>query len=173
MRPFRISRAAAPPDSAGYDRSLQTALLESRQRYKDLVEIAGDFAWETDGDGRFVFVSPRGALGYAAAELVGRRALDLLGDLQAEMQDDAEGFAAREPVENLQIWLRRADGEPACLRLSAVPVLDAEGRWRGARGICRDVTAAQARDAALARADLRDRLLGHVLRAMRDSVEPA
>ena len=170
MRAFRLSRAAAPrDDGAAYDRSLQAALLESRQRYKDLVEIAGDFAWETDSDGCLVFVSPRGALGYAAAELIGRRAASLL----AEGEDDAAGFAAREPVENLRLWLRRADGDAACLRLSAVPVLDAEGRWRGARGICRDVTAAQARDAALARADLRDRLLSHVLRAMRDSVEPA
>src|SRR3546814_1488318 len=44
------------------ERSLRAALVESRQRYKDLVEISNDFAWETDGEGRFAFVSPRGAL---------------------------------------------------------------------------------------------------------------
>ncbi len=165
IRPFRQAREAT---ATPFDRSLQNALIESRQRYKELVDIAGDFAWETDRDGAFVFVSPRGALGYAASELIGRRA----GELLAELQDDADPFGAREPLENLQIWLRRADGASACLRLSAVPVLDADGERRGARGICRDITAARARDAALARADLRERLLSHILRAVRDSIEP-
>ena len=165
IRSFRQARQAS---ATPFDRSLQNALIESRQRYKELVDIAGDFAWETDRDGTFIFVSPRGALGYAASELIGRRA----GELLAELQDDAAPFGAREPTDNLQIWLRRVDGASACLRLSAVPVLDADGEWRGARGICRDITAARARDAALARADLRERLLSHILRAVRDSIEP-
>lgn len=162
---FGKTRDAEPP----FDRRLQSALIDSRQRYKDLVDIAGDFAWETDRSGQFVFVSPRGALGYAAAELIGRPAAQFLAD----PQDDAAAFTAREPIENLQLWLRRADNEAACLRLSAVPVLDSEGVWQGTRGICRDITAARARDAALAHADLRERLLGHILRALRDSIEPA
>lgn len=159
----------APDSEPPFDRRLQSALIDSRQRYKDLVDIAGDFAWETDRSGQFVFVSPRGALGYAAAELIGRRAAQFLAD----PQDDAAAFTAREPIENLQLWLRRADNEAACLRLSAVPVLDGAGVWQGTRGICRDITAARARDAALARADLRERLLGHILRALRDSIEAA
>lgn len=171
IRPFRLLRDAtrpAQPDGELYDRRLQSALIESRQRYKDLVDIAGDFAWETDANGILVFVSPRGALGYAAAELIGRRGDGLLADLN----DNAALFAAQEPLENLQLWLRRADGTNACLRASAVPIYDADGHWHGARGICRDITAARARDAALARADLRERLLGHILRAVRDSIEP-
>jgi len=171
IRPFRLLRDATRPAQADgelFDRRLQSALIESRQRYKDLVDIAGDFAWETDAKGILVFVSPRGALGYAAAELIGRRADGLLADLH----DNAALFAAQEPLENLQLWLRHADGTSACLRASAVPIYDADGQWHGARGICRDITAARARDAALARADLRERLLGHILRAVRDSIEP-
>ncbi len=171
IRPFRLLRDATKPAQADgelFDRRLQSALIESRQRYKDLVDIAGDFAWETDAKGILVFVSPRGALGYAAAELIGRRADGLLADLH----DNAALFAAREPLENLQLWLRHADGTSACLRASAVPIYDADGQWHGARGICRDITMARARDAALARADLRERLLGHILRAVRDSIEP-
>ena len=57
------------------ERSLRAALIESRQRYKDLVEAASDFAWETDAQGRFTFVSSGGALGYSAAELVGAAAI--------------------------------------------------------------------------------------------------
>ena len=126
IRPFRLLRDATKPalaDGELFDRRLQSALIESRQRYKDLVDIAGDFAWETDAKGILVFVSPRGALGYAAAELIGRRADGLLADLH----DNAALFAAREPLENLQLWLRHADGTSACLRASAVPIYDADG----------------------------------------------
>jgi len=45
------------------ERTLRAALLDSRQRYKDHVEISNDFAWETDAEGCFVFGSPRGARG--------------------------------------------------------------------------------------------------------------
>ena len=56
------------------DNNLRAALVESRQRYKDLVEISSDFTWETGESGTFVFVSPGGALGYTADELVGHEA---------------------------------------------------------------------------------------------------
>ena len=69
---------ADPQDIAPADHALRQALAESRQRYKDLVEISSDFAWETGADGRFVFVTPRGALGWRAAELVGRDAVSFL-----------------------------------------------------------------------------------------------
>ena len=51
---------------ATLERQLRRTLTESRQRYKDLVDISSDFAWECAADGRFVFVSPRGALGFSA-----------------------------------------------------------------------------------------------------------
>ncbi|MEX2643821.1 MAG: hypothetical protein WD270_10230, partial [Acetobacterales bacterium] len=53
---------------------LRAALVESRQRYKDLVEVSSDFAWETSVDGSFAFVSPRGALGRQPDGLVRRAA---------------------------------------------------------------------------------------------------
>ncbi|WP_404325784.1 hypothetical protein [Aerophototrophica crusticola] len=42
------------------ERRLRNVLAESRQRYKDLVEISSDFAWEVGPDGLFAFVSPAG-----------------------------------------------------------------------------------------------------------------
>ena len=58
---------------ATLDHNLRGALVDLRQRYKDLVEISSDFAWETGGRGTFVFVSPQGALGWRADELeIGR-----------------------------------------------------------------------------------------------------
>src|SRR3546814_3704658 len=86
------------------ERSLRAALVESRQRYKDLVEISNDFAWETDGEGRFAFVSPRGALGYPATALVGRSAHELLLDPSVGDDAAASPFTARSMVEEAELW---------------------------------------------------------------------
>lgn len=53
------------------DVNVRSALVESRQRYTDMVEIAGDFAWEADTSGAFTFISADEALAYKAKELVG------------------------------------------------------------------------------------------------------
>lgn len=152
------------------ERTLRAALVDSRQRYKDFVEISTDFAWETGRDGNFVFVSPRGALGYPAQRLVASDP----GSLVAEyFGPGAIPFHAREPVEDVDVWLRSATGALACVRMSATPLFDDQGAWSGARGVGRDVTRERDRDAALARARNRERILAYITRAIRDEVNPS
>ena len=156
---------------ATLERNLRSALVESRQRYKDLVEISSDFAWEVGADGRFAFVSPKGALGFAPDELVGQDPAEFIA--LAEATGEGSPFAARLAVEDREVWLKLADGGEACLLLSSTPILGEGGEWRGARGVCRDVTQERLRDAALSRANGRERLLSYIVRTIRDEVEPA
>ncbi|MHA1108000.1 MAG: diguanylate cyclase domain-containing protein [Alphaproteobacteria bacterium] len=150
--------------------SFRDALVDSRRRYKELVDISSDFCWETGPDGRFSFVSPRGAAGYEADELVGHHPSEFLSDPDIAGADEL--FSAREPMSDIDVWLRHGEGRDACLVSSAIPVLNAEGDWSGARGICRDVTETRERDTALARAQARESLLAHITRTMRDEIEP-
>ncbi|MBM3518565.1 MAG: PAS domain S-box protein [Alphaproteobacteria bacterium] len=136
------------------EHNLIEALIASRQLFKDIVACSADFAWETAADGRFSFVSPRGALGFSARELNQRRARRLL-DPEHEPPDPLP-FESRVALDQEELWVRRADGRAACLSVSCVPVYDAGGVWRGVRGLCRDVTAAREREAALARARNRE-----------------
>jgi diguanylate cyclase (GGDEF)-like protein/PAS domain S-box-containing protein len=160
-------RALALLHDAPLARNLREALIESRQRYKDLVEISSDFAWETDAAGRFAFVSPRGVLGWTPEALLGRAAAEFL----AEPGED-NLFATSLPVAAAELWFRRPDGGSARLGIVAAPLRDGAGRTLGARGIGRDLTAERERDDALARARLRDRLFSHLVRAIRDELEP-
>lgn len=151
-------------------RNLRAVLTESRQRYKDLVEISSDFAWETDAGGKLVFVSPRGALGFRAEDMVGRDPGTLFG---LESSDEsALSFVTKTLCEDVTVWARRADGAHACLLVSSVPVISEAGEWRGARGVARDVTEARERDAALARANAREQLLAYIVRQIRDEIAP-
>ncbi|MFC7333758.1 sensor domain-containing diguanylate cyclase [Rhodocista pekingensis] len=151
------------------ERRLRHALTESRQRYKDLVDISSDFAWETGPDGRFAFVSPAGAIGYRAEELLGRHPADLV---LPDFADQPLPFDTRVPIERTEVWLRDRSGEPACLISSAVPLTGPGGEWLGARGACRDITDARLRGMELSRVRLREKYLGFIVSSTRDDVDP-
>jgi len=155
---------------ASLEISLRNALVESRQRYKDLVEISSDFAWELGPEGTFVFVSPRGALGYPAKLFVGKKPEDFL--LREEDAERGLPFTSGEDAHEEEVWLKFSDDKPACVVVSASPLADEEGRWVGARGVCRDVTEERMRDQALARAYHREKTLSRIVTAIRDEVEP-
>ena len=152
------------------ERNLRDALIESRKRYKDLVECSSDFVWETDADGRFAFVTTRGALGFSPDHLVGREARSLV-DRRRPVPEPFP-FEARVAHDEIEVWFRSAAGEPICLLVSCTPLVNDDGVWLGARGICRDVTEARRRDTALARARAREALLASIVKAIRDEVEP-
>jgi PAS domain S-box-containing protein len=142
------------------------ALADSRQRYKDLVGISTDFAWETDASGTFVFVSPQGGLGYLPAELIGRDGASLL--LEPPIHNAASPFGTTRAVLAEEVWMRRIDGGAARMLMWAIPVAATDHPFAGARGVCRDVTAAVERETALLEISNRERLLERIMRAMRD-----
>lgn len=152
------------------ERSLRSALIESRQRYKDLVEASSDFAWETDAEGRFTFFSSHGALGYSSGQLVGALARELEID-HAEGHDSP--FVTNMPVQEVEVWVRQADGESACLLATALPLMGTDGNWCGARGLCRNITAERTRKAVLAGDRHRERLLAYILGIVRGEMDPA
>lgn len=138
---------------ATLERNLIQALMQSRQLFKDLVTCSTDFAWETKADGRFGFVSPRGALGYAARELEGRTARDFAAENTPLTPMPAVWpFEAQAPLDSAEVFLQRKDGSIGCFEVACLPVHDAKGVWGGARGVARDVTEARERVEALRRA---------------------
>ncbi|MCW9034499.1 MAG: diguanylate cyclase [Rhodospirillales bacterium] len=151
------------------DRNLRNALVDSRQRYKDLVEISSDFAWEIDETGHFIFVSPRGALGFRAGDFINQKPADFyLNHIEPE---EAEAFISPKSGQR-EVWVKSANRTPACIVVSNLPMITQEGTWIGARGVCRDVTEDRLRDSALERAYQREKLLNQIVTVIRDEVEP-
>ncbi len=152
------------------ERSLRSALVESRQRYRDLVEASCDFAWECDEKGRFTFVSDAGALDYAASDLVGQPVQELLMDDQVL---DETPFAAREPVERSDVWFQDQNGGNHCMAVLSLPLEDAAGEWRGCRGLCWDVTAERSQFTDQARSHNRELVFSYVMRVVQGELDPA
>jgi len=165
----RSSHVVALGKRAELEQSLMGALVASRQMFKDLVECSSDFAWETRPDRTFSYVSKRGALGYAANDLIG---IDVQTLIDPEETGAISAFSGTDEIEDVEVWMRDASGDPACMLTSSRAVLDDEGRWVGNRGVCKDVTAEKRRERDLEIADLRQQLLGEVVDAMRNEAEP-
>ncbi|HUI66490.1 MAG TPA: PAS domain S-box protein, partial [Bacteroidota bacterium] len=122
----------------------ENALYRSEQRFRSLVEAIPDWIWETDVEGRYTYASPKvkDLLGFEPVEVLGKRPRDFMHpDDAQEFGVQLMGFASRgEPFSGLQNRHVRKDGRVAVLETSGVPVFDDVGRFRGYRGIDRDVT---------------------------------
>lgn len=141
--------------------------LGAERRYRDFVELSGDFAWEVDAASRFVFIAPRLVFGWPAHTLVGRKLTDFLID-----PADSRHFTV--PAAGIgDARFRTAEGGTVALTVTARSIFDAGGVWNGARGIARDRADPHARDLAFTEEQLREGVLRHVVRAVRDEPQPA
>ncbi len=162
---------AAEIEAAPRGDALRCALLDSRQRWRDLVTMAADLAFETDEAGRFVFVSPAVTLGWPADTLLGQPAALLLAeDLGGAGVAGFNPFRVAMAVRGRRAWLRRSDGRLACLAFAVAPLLDGLGAVVGARGVGQDMTEQDGGDAALAAALRRAEVIDHILWRMRQEV---
>ncbi|WP_425407481.1 diguanylate cyclase domain-containing protein [Hwanghaeella sp.] len=176
----KIEFLAIPdPDGAilmiGRDRShdemIRDALTQSRGLYKDLTELASDFAWETDQHGRFTFISPKGAIGYRPNQLVGEKPESLLAHPMSVT--GRLPFSPETPVRHVDIWLRNAAGEPRCVMVSALPLVNENGKRVGARGLGLDVTTERIAQTELAQSKHREDLVRYIVNLTRDEETPA
>jgi len=118
-----------------------------------LLDVAGDWYWETDAELRLTVVracrtaaeraAAPGALARAAPQWIGKCEWEIPGTpLQpASWTQQRRRMAARRPFRKLIVRRTDADGQPAVALLCGTPLVDANGSFTGYAGIGRDITA--------------------------------
>jgi two-component system, cell cycle sensor histidine kinase and response regulator CckA len=133
----------------------EAALRESEERYRALVETVSDWVWEVDENTAYTFVSPkiRDLLGYEPGEILGKTPFDLMPPDEALRVKEIFGprAARREPIPAIENANLHKDGHLVVLETSGAPFFDAKGRFRGYRGVDRDVTARKQAEKAIRR----------------------
>jgi len=124
---------------------VETALRESEQKFRSLVEATSDWVWETDPYGDYVYASPRvkDLLGYEPHEVIGRRPFDFMPPNEAErlesfFRDSSKLGRSFSGLENVNI---HKDGSLVVIETNAVPFFDKDGNLLGYRGIDRNISA--------------------------------
>ena len=122
------------------------AVQLSENRLRSLLSLSADWVWEQDADMRFTYVSDgiEAATGVSPALLIGKRRMHdqsfhASPEVLASYEDSVQ---ARKPFHEFTFRVQRNDGSHRYIRSSGEPVFDAEGEFRGYRGVSRDVTQA-------------------------------
>lgn len=170
VMPYESSHLLITAREVTFENNLTRALLKSRDLYKDLMHCSADFGWETDAEGAFSYVSPTGALGFAAKDMNGRRAENLF---QLSPEDARIVFSTRLPQRMTKVRACDHQGHPVLLSVSCVPVTDPEGAWCGARGVARDITRENEREIAQKLDQARQSLLARIVLDIRMEADPA
>lgn len=119
-------------------------MSDDNDRFKTMIEDSQDWFWEFDEDANFTYVSPRirDLLGYEPEELIGLNAFDLMDSEEAlRVHAHFDPIAGKHlPFKNLININTHKDGRRVVIESSGTPVFDGTGRFRGYRGIDRDIT---------------------------------
>ena len=146
------------PDTEGAERALE----ESEALYRDLVENASDWLWQTH-DGVFTYSNPavERILGYRPDEVIGRNGVDFAAPEDRERVYRIYRQASRDRADVPRLMHRniRKDGSLCWVEASAKVILDDNGNVIGFRGINRDVTDRVQTEEALAKSEERYREL--------------
>jgi PAS domain S-box-containing protein len=125
-------------------RQAEEALRESEERFRDVALSISDWVWEVDANGVYTFCSEKveDVLGCLPDEIIGKTPFDLMPPDEAERIGEVFGeiVAGKKPIEDLENWNVRKDGQLVCLLTNGVPMLDEEGNLIGYRGVDKDIT---------------------------------
>ncbi len=122
----------------------EDALRESESRLQDIVYSMADMIYEVDENYSITYCSHQvqNLLGYSADEMIGASPLDFVAADNKDLIKDMllAVFQMMEPFADLETWNVRKDGSRVCFLSSGVPIFDREARFRGYRGVNKDIT---------------------------------
>jgi PAS domain S-box-containing protein len=114
------------------------------RRIEAILETSNDWAWETDAQFRFTWVSSGVArsLGLAPEHLVGQSRFDFAADAvdRERLRDLLADLDQRNPFDGFVYRLRRPDGVIRHVEIGGVPILALDGTFQGYAGFGKDVT---------------------------------
>ena len=125
-------------------KKMETALQESQQKFRSLVENAKDIIFSHTPDGIFTYLSPQvtDSLGYKTQELIGKNFLDYiypedLSKVHSSFQELFETGALEICIEHR---ILHKNGQWRWVYVSASPQRNTEGEFESIVGVAHDIT---------------------------------
>jgi PAS domain S-box-containing protein len=137
----------------------EDALRESEKRSKDIADVAGDWIWELDAEGRYIYsnYAVKNVLGYAPEEVLGKHFYDFFPPEEREkLKDSPLRIFARK--ERFTTFVHK-DGHLVYVETRGIPLLSSEGKVLGYRGSDRDISESRKAEKALQESEEKFKLL--------------
>lgn len=123
-------------------KATKQALIESENKYRDLVENLQEGIWVIDRDARTTFVNPRMAemLGYSVDEMLGKPLFAFMSE-QAATEANRYCECRKQGIkERHDFEFRRKNGKPVNTIIETSPLTDEQGTFAGATAGIIDIT---------------------------------
>jgi diguanylate cyclase (GGDEF)-like protein/PAS domain S-box-containing protein len=144
-------------------RKKRPAKQAARRRAPVLGHLSPDWYWEQDEAYRFTRVELRAGVGKAerqlATALIGKQRWDTGIQIEGGWDAHRRALDAREAFRDVLMWRDLADGSRRWISTSGEPVFDARRRFKGYRGIGRDITEQKRTEARLRASEARLRAI--------------
>jgi PAS domain S-box-containing protein len=137
----------------------EAALMESEERFRQMAEMAGEWLWEQNAEGYYIYSSAavKKILGLSPDWVVGKHYTEFLTAHDKEsLKPNAD---LQRPFYALTNHYRHRDGHPVITESTGLPIKDAAGQLLKWRGVDRDITARKHFEDALIDSEKRKRLI--------------
>jgi diguanylate cyclase (GGDEF)-like protein/PAS domain S-box-containing protein len=145
-------------------KQIEHRLLESEARFRSLTDLSSDWYWELDEQFRFAdFAGYReGKTVFAQHEIIGltREELGAINMTPADWAAHQRVLESHQSFRDLELHRKNAQGASQWVSISGVPIFDAKGRFRGYRGVGRDITQRKQSESETERLAFYDTLTG-------------
>ena len=137
----------------------ESALIESEERFRQMAEMTGEWLWEQDPDGYYIYSSNavKQILGFSQEQVIGKHYTAFLTTQDKETQ---QSYAtSQRPFYALVNHYQHKNGQQILTESTGLPIIDAEGKLLKWRGVDRDITARMHFQNELIESEKRTRLI--------------
>jgi len=124
-------------------KAAEEQLRESEERFRSLTELSSDWYWEQDEHLRFTFVDDKRLRKIMSVDDIrGKTHWEVahFGITDADWAGHIAMLERREEFRDFVFNRPGHDGETCCVSLSGAPMFDTTGKFKGYRGIGKDIT---------------------------------
>ncbi len=146
-------------DKSAEDFNVESALIESEERFRQMAEMAGEWLWEQDPQGYYSYSSAavNQILGYSPDEVLGKHYTEFLTPHDKAKQQ--QYATSHRPFYALLAHYQHKDGRSILTESTGLPIIDAAGKLLKWRGVDRDITARIHFQNALIESEKRTRMI--------------
>lgn len=140
-------------------KKVESALVDSEQRFRQMAQMTGEWLWEQDPNGYYIYssIAVKDILGFQPEEITGKHYTELL---------TAKDKAVLEPNTSIELpfyalmnHYRHRDGHMVFTESTGLPIKDGQGKLIKWRGVDRDITTRKHFQDALIDSEKRKRLI--------------
>ncbi|MEQ1530049.1 MAG: PAS domain S-box protein [Methylococcales bacterium] len=154
-----ITHYLAVEENITHRKEIESALTESEERFRQMAEMTGEWLWEQDPNGYYLYSSNavKQILGYPQEQIIGKHYTEFL---TAQDKENQQGFtSSHQSFYALVNHYQHKDGQEILTESTGLPIINAQGKLVKWRGVDRDITARMHFQNALIDSEKRTRLI--------------